>query len=113
RAIYIKNKTFFEKNDYIHYKVAKPLQDKGLTAFPSLKKERQQIQKVYIIYLKVRKNMKIKLFKKLPKESLKDFEEQVNEFMATVEVVDVKITMAPAGHSDNFGTVTHTLVLYK
>ncbi|HFI0363170.1 TPA: hypothetical protein ACGOWT_002163, partial [Streptococcus suis] len=60
-----------------------------------------------------RKNMKIKLFKKLPKESLKDFEEQVNEFMATVEVVDVKITMAPAGHSDNFGTVTHTLVLYK
>ncbi|HEM4698109.1 TPA: hypothetical protein U1032_000717 [Streptococcus suis] len=57
--------------------------------------------------------MKIKLFKKLPKESLKDFEEQVNEFMATVEVVDVKITMASAGHSDNFGTVTHILVLYK
>ncbi|HGA1197135.1 hypothetical protein Q7V70_10730 [Streptococcus suis] len=57
--------------------------------------------------------MKIKLLKNLAKESPQDFEEQVNEFMATVEVVDVKITMAPAGHSDNFGTVTHTLVLYK
>ncbi|HEM6251971.1 TPA: hypothetical protein U2C69_002094 [Streptococcus suis] len=57
--------------------------------------------------------MKIKLFKKLPKESLKDFEERVNEFMATVEVVDVKIAMASAGHSDSFGTVTHILVLYK
>lgn len=57
--------------------------------------------------------MKIKLFKKFPKESLKDFEEQVNEFMATVEVVDVKIAMASAGHSDSFGTVTHILVLYK
>ncbi|HFU4204520.1 TPA: hypothetical protein ACGO8I_000210 [Streptococcus suis] len=57
--------------------------------------------------------MKIKLFKALPKESLKDFEERVNEFMATVEVIDVKIAMALSGRSDSFGTVTHTLVLYK
>lgn len=61
----------------------------GFEVLTYIKKERQQTPKVYIIYLKVRKNMKIKLFKKLPKESLKDFEEQVNEFMATVEVVDV------------------------
>ncbi|HEL2359840.1 TPA: hypothetical protein TZR31_002079 [Streptococcus suis] len=57
--------------------------------------------------------MKIKLLKNLAKESPQDFEERVNEFMATVEVVDVKIAMAPAGHSDSFSTVTQLLVLYK
>lgn len=57
--------------------------------------------------------MKIKLLKNLAKESPQDFEERVNEFMATVEVVDVKIAMASAGYSDSFGTVTHILVLYK
>lgn len=76
-------------------------------------KKNYYILKVYIIYLKVRKNMKIKLLKNLAKESPQDFEERVNEFMATVEVVDVKIAMASAGYSDSFGTVTHILVLYK
>ncbi|HFR3432575.1 TPA: hypothetical protein ACHU8I_001693, partial [Streptococcus suis] len=76
-------------------------------------KKNYYILKVYIIYLKVRKNMKIKLLKNLAKESPQDFEERVNEFMATIEVVDVKIAMASAGYSDSFGTVTHILVLYK
>ncbi|HFI0151118.1 TPA: hypothetical protein ACGO3A_002012 [Streptococcus suis] len=57
--------------------------------------------------------MKIKLFKKLSREHTADFEAEVNDFMATVEVIDVKITMAPAGHSDSFSTVTQLLVLYK
>ncbi|WP_208952974.1 hypothetical protein [Streptococcus suis] len=57
--------------------------------------------------------MKIKLFKKLSREHTADFEAEVNDFMASVEVVDVKITMAPAGHSDSFSTVTQLLVLYK
>ncbi|NQN96742.1 hypothetical protein HO994_12180, partial [Streptococcus suis] len=42
--------------------------------------------------------MKIELFRKSYEESLQDFEERVNEFMATVEVVDVKYTEATAGH---------------
>ncbi|NQI34256.1 hypothetical protein HO928_09605 [Streptococcus suis] len=57
--------------------------------------------------------MKIKLFYKSYNQTTKDFEERVNEFMATVEVVDVKIAMASAGYSDSFGTVTYVLVLYK
>lgn len=57
--------------------------------------------------------MKIELFRKSYEESLQDFENRVNDFMAAVEVVDVKITMASAGYSDSFGTVTHILVLYK
>ncbi|HHT7665379.1 TPA: hypothetical protein ACT2ER_002090 [Streptococcus suis] len=57
--------------------------------------------------------MKIELFRKSYEESLQDFENRVNDFMATVEVVDVKIAMASAGYSDSFGTVTHILVLYK
>ncbi|HEM3590314.1 hypothetical protein [Streptococcus suis] len=57
--------------------------------------------------------MKIKLFKKLSREHTADFETEVNDFMSTVEVVDVKITMATAGHSDSFSTVTQLLVLYK
>ncbi|HFI0640162.1 TPA: sporulation protein Cse60 [Streptococcus suis] len=57
--------------------------------------------------------MKIKVFKKLSREHTADFEAEVNDFMATVEVVDVKITMATAGHSDSFSTVSQLLVLYK
>ncbi|HEL2702320.1 TPA: hypothetical protein T7M07_002064 [Streptococcus suis] len=57
--------------------------------------------------------MKIKLFKKLPKESLKDFEEQVNEFMATVEVADVKYTEATSGDYEAMITELGLLVLYK
>ncbi|HEM2815605.1 TPA: hypothetical protein U2B49_001695 [Streptococcus suis] len=57
--------------------------------------------------------MKIKLLKNLAKESPQDFEERVNEFMATVEVVDVKYTEATAGHYEELGTNTGLLVLYK
>ncbi|HFI0836273.1 TPA: hypothetical protein ACGOYA_001713 [Streptococcus suis] len=57
--------------------------------------------------------MKIELFYKRHDQTIKDFETEVNDFMATVEVVDVKIAMASAGHSDSFGTVTYVLVLYK
>ncbi|HFR3539519.1 TPA: hypothetical protein ACHVCJ_002090 [Streptococcus suis] len=54
--------------------------------------------------------MKIKLFKKLPKESLKDFENQVNNFMATVDVVDVKINVI----TTLGGSLLHMItVLYK
>lgn len=35
--------------------------------------------------------MKIKLFYQKYKQSLEDFESQVNDFMATVEVIDVNI----------------------
>ncbi|NQP16929.1 hypothetical protein HO932_05770 [Streptococcus suis] len=57
--------------------------------------------------------MKIELFRKSYEESLQDFEERVNEFMATVEVVDVKYTEATAGHYEELGTNTGLLVLYK
>ncbi|MFH0401437.1 hypothetical protein ACHBIE_01470 [Streptococcus sp. A23] len=54
--------------------------------------------------------MKIELFRKSYEESLHDFENRVNDFMATVEVVDVKanviITLG--------GSLLHTItVLYK
>ncbi|HFI0732844.1 TPA: hypothetical protein ACGO2H_001137 [Streptococcus suis] len=57
--------------------------------------------------------MKIKVFRKSYEESLHYFENQVNEFMATVEVVDVKYTEATAGHYEDLGTNTGLLVLYK
>ncbi|HEM3648318.1 TPA: hypothetical protein U1C40_000930 [Streptococcus suis] len=57
--------------------------------------------------------MKIKLFYQRHNQTTKEFETEVNDFMATVEVIDVKVTMAPAGHSDSFSTVTQLLVLYK
>lgn len=54
--------------------------------------------------------MKIKLFRKSYEESLHDYEDRVNEFMATVEAVDVKANViTPLG-----GSLLHTItVLYK
>ena len=57
--------------------------------------------------------MKIKLFYQKYKQSLEDFESQVNDFMATVEVIDVKYTEATVGNSEDMGTLTSVMVLYK
>lgn len=57
--------------------------------------------------------MKIKLFYQKYKQSLEDFESQVNGFMATVEVIDVKYTEATVGNSEDMGTLTSVMVLYK
>ncbi|NQN54545.1 hypothetical protein HPA15_08540 [Streptococcus suis] len=57
--------------------------------------------------------MKIKLFYKSYNQTAKEFETEVNDFMATVEVVDVKYTEATAGHYEDLGTNTGLLVLYK
>ncbi|HEM2548800.1 TPA: sporulation protein Cse60 [Streptococcus suis] len=57
--------------------------------------------------------MKIKLFKKLHGEHTADFEARVNDFIATVDVVDVKYTEATAGYHEELGTNTGLLVLYK
>ena len=57
--------------------------------------------------------MKIKLFYQKYKQSLEDFESQVNDFMATVEVVDVKYSEATVGNSEDMDTLTSLMVLYK
>ncbi|MGT2828920.1 sporulation protein Cse60 [Streptococcus hillyeri] len=57
--------------------------------------------------------MKIKLFYQKHKQSLEEFENQVNNFMADVEVVDVKYTEATSGDYENLDTLTGLLVLYK
>lgn len=62
---------------------------------------------------KRKKNMKIKLFYQCHNQTIQDFETEVNDFMATVEVVDVKYTEATAGHYEELGTNTGLLVLYK
>ncbi|HFI0067469.1 TPA: hypothetical protein ACGORP_000648 [Streptococcus suis] len=54
--------------------------------------------------------MKIELFRKSYEESLQDFENRVNEFMATVEVVDVKINVVTTLGSSLSQMIT---VLYK
>ncbi|HEM3703817.1 TPA: hypothetical protein U1C94_000074 [Streptococcus suis] len=57
--------------------------------------------------------MKIKLFYRLFNESLEVFETRVNEFMAGVEVVDVKFSEATEGDRDNMTATTGLIVLYK
>ncbi|CYX53000.1 sporulation protein Cse60 [Streptococcus suis] len=57
--------------------------------------------------------MKIKLFYQRHSQFIKDFETEVNDFMSTVEVIDVKYTEATAGHFEQLGTNTGLLVLYK
>lgn len=54
--------------------------------------------------------MKIKLFYKQSRQTLADFEQEVNEFLAGVNVVDVKYTEALAGDLDSY---TGLLVLYR
>lgn len=57
--------------------------------------------------------MKIKLFYQKYKQSLEDFESQVNDFMATVVVVDVKYSEATVGNSEDIDAITCLMVLYK
>ena len=57
--------------------------------------------------------MKVKLFYQKHKQSLEEFENQVNDFMAGVEVIDVKYTEATSGDYENLNTNTGLLVLYK
>lgn len=53
--------------------------------------------------------MKIKLFYMQARQTLADFENEVNEFMAGLTVVDVKFTEALAGED----SYTGVLVLYR
>lgn len=57
--------------------------------------------------------MKIKLFYQKYKQSLEEFENQVNDFMADVEDVDVKYTEATSGDYEAMTTELGLLVLYK
>lgn len=57
--------------------------------------------------------MKIKLFYQKHNQSLEEFENQVNNFMAGIEVVDVKYTESTSGDYENLYTDTGLLVLYK
>ena len=57
--------------------------------------------------------MKVKLFYQKHKQSLEEFENQVNDFMAGVEVIDVKYTEATVGNSEDMDTLTSVMVLYK
>ena len=58
--------------------------------------------------------MKIKLFYyRSWKQTLEDFEREVNDFMATVEVVDVRHSEATEGHYESIGALTSVMVLYK
>ncbi|HHT7804471.1 TPA: hypothetical protein ACT2HZ_002097 [Streptococcus suis] len=54
--------------------------------------------------------MKIELFRKSYEESLQDFENRVNDFMAAVEVVDVKVNIIVAIGGNLLHMIT---VLYK
>ncbi|HFI0273157.1 TPA: hypothetical protein ACGO2R_000876 [Streptococcus suis] len=54
--------------------------------------------------------MKIELFYKRHDQTIKDFETEVNDFMATVEVIDVKINVI----TTLGGSLLHIItVLYK
>ena len=55
--------------------------------------------------------MKIKIFYQQQKQSLQEFEAQINNFMASVEVVDVKCTEATEGVDENLSATLGLLVL--
>lgn len=58
--------------------------------------------------------MKIKLFHyRKWQEPLEDFEKEVNDFMATVEVVDVKYSTSSIGDSSIMDIIDGVLVIYK
>lgn len=58
--------------------------------------------------------MKIKLFFYYKwQQPLEEFEQEVNDFMATVQVIDVKYSTATVGDSDDMGAIASLLVLYK
>lgn len=58
--------------------------------------------------------MKVKLFSRTRyTQSEEDFEQMVNDFMATVEVVGIKYSNATVGSSNDLGVMTGILVIYK
>lgn len=58
--------------------------------------------------------MKIKLFHyRRWQKPLEDFEKEVNDFMATVEVVDVKYSSSSFGDSSSMDIIDGVLVVYK
>ena len=58
--------------------------------------------------------MKTKLFiRRGWKQSLEEFEQEVNDFMATVQVVGVKISEATFGSSEDMAVQTALLVIYQ
>ena len=58
--------------------------------------------------------MKIKLFHyRKWQKSLEDFEKEVNDFMATVEVVDVKYSTSSIGDNTIMDIIDEVLVIYK
>lgn len=59
-------------------------------------------------------NMKIKLFHyRRWQKPLEDFEKEVDDFMATVEVVDVKYSTSSIGDSSIMDIIDGVLVIYK
>ncbi|MDU6946208.1 MAG: hypothetical protein E6381_01840 [Streptococcus parasanguinis] len=58
--------------------------------------------------------MKVKLFSRTRyTQSIEDFERAVNDFTATVEVVDVKYSETTVGTGKDLGVMTGVLVIYK
>ncbi|MCF4963915.1 hypothetical protein H8S88_00885 [Streptococcus sp. GS001] len=57
--------------------------------------------------------MKIKLFTHHWKQSLEEFEQEVNDFLATVQMVDVKISESTLGSSEDMAVKTTLLVIYQ
>lgn len=58
--------------------------------------------------------MKIKLFHyRKWQKPLEDFEKKVNDFMATVEVVDVKYSSSSFGDNTIIDIIDEVLVIYK
>ena len=58
--------------------------------------------------------MKIKLFiRRGWQQSFEDFEQEVNDFLATVQVVDVKISEATFGSTEDMAIRTKILVTYQ
>jgi hypothetical protein len=58
--------------------------------------------------------MKIKLFHyRKWQKPLEDFEKEVNDFMATVEVVDVKYSSSSFGDNTIMDIIDEVLVIYK
>lgn len=55
--------------------------------------------------------MKVKLFEYTRRWEKEDFEKEINDFIATVEVLDVKISGTPS--SEPFNSVATVLVLYR
>lgn len=57
--------------------------------------------------------MKIKLFYQKGRQSLEEFENQVNDFIAGVEVVDVKYSEATYGNYEDMSATAGLLVIYR